>query len=45
MAGNPSRFETGKVTIRRDDTWHEGLSPSHRRLVSFLTLPLALRYG
>jgi hypothetical protein len=45
MAGNPSRFETGTVTIRRDDTWHEQLPRSARRLVTLLTWPLARRYG
>ena len=45
MAGNPSRFETGTVTIRRDDTWREQLPRSTRRLVTLLTWPLARRYG
>lgn len=45
MAGNPSRFETGTVTIRRDDTWQEQLPRSTRRLVTMLTWPLARRYG
>lgn len=45
MAGNPSRFETGNVTIRRDDRWQQELPPSSRRLVTLLTWPLARRYG
>lgn len=45
MAGNPSRFETGTVTIRRDDTWRDQLPASTRRLVTLLTWPLARRYG
>jgi hypothetical protein len=45
MAGNPSRFETGTVTIRRDDTWREQLPRPARRLVTLLTWPLARRYG
>ncbi|MGB3564661.1 MAG: sulfotransferase [Thermoanaerobaculia bacterium] len=45
MAGNPSRFETGTVTIRRDDTWRQELPKSVQRLVTLLTWPLARRYG
>ena len=45
MAGNPSRFETGAVTISRDDTWRQQLPPSVQRLVTLLTWPLARRYG
>jgi hypothetical protein len=45
MAGNPSRFETGTVAIRRDDSWRQQLPPSTRRLVTLLTWPLARRYG
>ena len=45
MAGNPSRFETGTVAIRRDDTWRQQLPPSVQRLVTLLTWPLARRYG
>ena len=45
MAGNPSRFETGTVTISRDDTWRQQLPRSVQRLVKLLTWPLARRYG
>ena len=45
MAGNPSRFESGTVTISRDDTWRQQLPPSVQRLVTLLTWPLARRYG
>jgi hypothetical protein len=40
-----SRFETGAVTISRDDTWRQQLPPSVQRLVTLLTWPLARRYG
>jgi hypothetical protein len=45
MAGNPSRFKTGPVTIRRDDTWRQELPRPTQRLVTLLTWPLARRYG
>ena len=45
VSGNPMRFETGLLTLRRDDTWRTQLSRPRRLLVSALTLPLLLRYG
>ena len=45
VSGNPMRFETGRLTLRRDDTWRTRLSRPRRLLVSALTLPLLLRYG
>jgi Sulfotransferase family len=45
LAGNPTRFGGGEVTIRPDDEWHTGLSPRDRRTVSALTWPLRRRYG
>jgi hypothetical protein len=44
-SGNPMRFTTGKVAIRRDDRWRTAMPPSHRRTVTALTLPLLARYG
>jgi hypothetical protein len=44
-SGNPMRFTTGKVAIRRDDKWRTAMPPSHRRTVTALTLPLLARYG
>jgi Sulfotransferase family len=44
-SGNPMRFTTGPVEIRRDDAWRTGLPARDRRLVGALTWPLARRYG
>ena len=44
-SGNPMRFTTGKVAIRRDDRWRTAMPPSQRRTVTALTLPLLARYG
>ena len=45
MAGNPSRFKTGAVTIRQDRKWHQALAAHSKVLVTALTWPLLLRYG
>jgi hypothetical protein len=45
VAGNPMRFRTGPITLRRDDAWREELPRGRRRLVSVLTFPLLARYG
>jgi hypothetical protein len=45
VAGNPVRFRTGAMTLRRDDAWREQLPRGHRMLVAALTLPLLARYG
>ena len=45
VAGNPSRFTTGDVTIRRDDAWTREMPPRDQRVVAALTLPLRMRYG
>jgi hypothetical protein len=45
MAGNPSRFRSGPVELRRDDAWQSDLKASTRRFVTALTWPLLLRYG
>lgn len=44
-AGNPMRFRTGQLTIRRDDAWRTALPDAQRRLVSALTAPLLVAYG
>lgn len=43
--GNPSRFITGKVKLKLDDTWKKKIKPSHRFLSTFLTFPLLIKYG
>ncbi len=45
VGGNPSRFQSGTVTVRRDEAWRERLSRGQRLAVTALTWPLLLRYG
>jgi hypothetical protein len=45
VSGNPARFTTGPITIREDDEWLGQMSSAHKMAVTFLTLPLMLRYG
>ncbi|MGR6967528.1 hypothetical protein ACU610_24025 [Geodermatophilus sp. URMC 61] len=45
VSGNPVRFSTGPLRLRRDDVWRERLPRRRRLLVSLLTLPLLARYG
>lgn len=45
VAGNPVRFRTGTMALRRDDDWRRLLPRRTRRLVSALTLPLLAGYG
>lgn len=45
VSGNPNRFDTGAVKLRRDDRWKEQMSPKDRNTVTALTAPLLLRYG
>lgn len=44
-AGNPMRFQTGRVRLRRDDTWRTRFGPAQRHLVTAMTLPLLRRLG
>jgi hypothetical protein len=44
-SGNPMRFDSGPITIRRDDAWKSQMTSSDRRTVSVLTRPLAHGYG
>jgi hypothetical protein len=45
VSGNPVRFATGQVALRRDEAWRTGLPAAQRRWVSFLASPLLLAYG
>ncbi len=45
VAGNPMRFRTGAMPLRRDDAWREKLPRGRRLLVTVLTAPLLARYG
>jgi hypothetical protein len=44
VAGNPSRFTTGLVTLRPDDEWRTKMRRTDRALVTTVTWPLLLRY-
>jgi hypothetical protein len=45
VAGNPSRFTTGEVTIRSDDAWRREMPRRDQQAVAALTMPLRVRYG
>ncbi|MGH9379032.1 MAG: sulfotransferase family protein [Thermoanaerobaculia bacterium] len=45
VAGNPSRFSTGPVTVKPDEAWRDQMPAGQRRLVTLLTWPLMRRYG
>ena len=45
VAGNPSRFSTGRVAIRADDEWTTKMRWWDRFRVTVVTWPLLLRYG
>ncbi|MCU1361373.1 MAG: Sulfotransferase domain protein [Ilumatobacteraceae bacterium] len=44
VSGNPMRFNTGPVVIRRDDSWRTAMPHGKRFVVSLLTFPLRLGY-
>ena len=45
VAGNPMRFTTGTIAIRRDDAWRTALPARSRRTILAITAPLRLRFG
>lgn len=45
IAGNPLRFSSGPIRVRRDEAWRAALPRRSRLVVSAATLPLRLRYG
>jgi sulfotransferase family protein len=45
IAGNPSRFVTGAVTIRPDDEWKSSLGAGSSIAATLPALPLLRRYG
>jgi Sulfotransferase family len=45
VSGNPMRFATGKIAIRRDERWRAHLPAGQRREVTALTFPLLAAYG
>jgi hypothetical protein len=44
VAGNPSRFVTGRIQIRTDEEWRSSMSRRDRIAVMTLTFPLLARY-
>jgi sulfotransferase family protein len=44
-SGNPMRFTTGRLEIRRDERWRTAMPARQRRAVTALTLPLLAYYG
>ena len=45
VAGNPSRFDRGRVSIELDAEWSEHLATRDRRIVALLSAPVRRRYG
>jgi hypothetical protein len=45
VSGNPSRFETGVVELRKDERWLDEMSGRTRLLTTILGLPLLVKYG
>jgi len=45
LAGNPMRFERGRVPLRLDEEWRGKMRRRHRLLTAGSTWPLLLRYG
>lgn len=45
VSGNPNRFDTGSVELRRDDRWKKQMTAKDRNTVTALTAPLLFRYG
>jgi hypothetical protein len=45
VSGNPIRFRTGRMQIREDSAWKQGLASSDRRLVEAITAPVRWRFG
>lgn len=44
-AGNPMRFTTGPIELRRDDAWRTKLAPRQRMVVSAVCAPMLKAYG
>jgi sulfotransferase family protein len=44
VAGNPSRFTTGRVVLRPDDEWRTKMRTMDRAVVTAVTWPLLLRH-
>jgi hypothetical protein len=45
LSGNPGRFRSGPIELRRDDGWATEMPATDRAVVTALTLPLLKSYG
>jgi hypothetical protein len=45
VAGNPMRFTTGRIELRRDDAWRTRFALRDQRKVAVLTAPVAAAFG
>ncbi|WP_182523395.1 sulfotransferase [Nocardioides dongkuii] len=45
LSGNPGRFRSGDLALRRDDRWADEMPAADRAVVTALTLPLLTAYG
>jgi hypothetical protein len=45
LAGNPMRFDRGRVPLKLDEEWRGKMHRRHRLLTAGSTWPLLLRYG
>lgn len=45
VAGNPSRFSSGRTRISADEEWRSAMPPGQRLLVTAVTAPVLHRYG
>jgi Sulfotransferase family len=45
LSGNPGRFRSGSIELRRDDRWTTEMPTTDRAVVTALTLPLLRTYG
>lgn len=45
LAGNPMRFQSGRVRLRLDESWRAGLPKRDRKKVEAVAFPLMVRYG
>lgn len=45
VAGNPMRFRSGALVVRRDDAWRTLMRRRDRRFMAALTAPVRSRYG
>lgn len=45
VSGNPMRFDTGDISISRDDRWIDKFPSRYKNVVRMMTSPLLARYG